>query len=118
MLGRFEATLDGYLAGVLVSALVKVLKSGGFQETLRIPEPSVIEFQKGSHLLMVQTEDHGPHQRTVAVESETVDVKPLLGAAATAAIVTISEELLGALDWVDRTSIPRGIEGCVADLLG
>ena len=118
MLERFDATLDSYLTGDFVKALCRVLKAEGFQETLRIPEPYVIEFQKGSHLLTVQTEDLGAHRRSVVVESESVDLKPLVGAAAKETIVALSEELLGALSWVDRGSISRSIGDCVVDLLG
>ncbi len=115
MLDRFEATLESYLAGVFVEALGRVLKSARFQETLRIPEPSVIEFQRGSDLLTVQVGESRGHQRLVVIESETVDLRPLASAAATETILEVSDRLLTALPWVDHSAVRRSIEGSLLD---
>ncbi len=118
MLDRFEATLDGYLAASFLKALSQALKAEGFEETLRIPDPPVIEFQKGQHLLTIQTEEQGPHRKSVVVESDSTDVRHLVGAAAKGTVVALSEELLGTLGWVDRDAVHGHVEACVDDLLG
>ncbi len=97
MSGRFQAFLKGYLAGVFVGKLSQELKSRGFRETLRIPEPSVIEFQRGSELVTVQAGHSGASDRLLVVESEAMEVEPLVTAAARDTILEVAAELLRSL---------------------
>lgn len=113
MSGSFQASLKSYLAGVFVEKLSRELKAEGFQETLRIPEPSVIEFQRGSELVTIQAGHAGAANRLVVVESESMDVNPLVRAAARDTILEIATELLVAISGPDQ----REIEARLVELL-
>jgi len=104
-LDRFEVVLDSYLAELFVEQLRDVLESSGFKETLRIHEPRVMEFQVGSHLLSVQIEEPAAHQRSLAVESETLDLQPLVSRAVSRTVVDVARRLTESLPWVGRDEL-------------
>ncbi len=116
MSDRFEATLDSHLAGIFEQKLYGVLGAEGFLETLRLAGPHVTEFQRDSDLITLQMGQRGGQRQLVVVESETVDVDPLVGAAAKKVIEEIADQLLGSLPGVDHTALSQRIRSCLADL--
>lgn len=110
--------MNAYLAGLLAEKLVGVLKEAGFQEVLRISEPHVTQFQRGSEVLTLQTSYPRSHHQLVVVESETVDVDPLVGRAARRAILEVSGELLGSLPWIDWGAVREEVESHTARIVG
>lgn len=116
MSDRFEASLKVHLAEILLEKLAEVLKAEGFREGLRIAEPHVAQYQRNSDLLTVQS-THVGHHNELVVESETVDVDPLVGTAVKNAVVGIADELIHCLPWVDRYTARAEIESRLAELV-
>jgi len=114
---RFEATLEPYLAGIFEQKLHQVLRAAGFRETLRLAEPRIMEFQRNSDLLTFEQGQAESHRRWVAIDSDTVDLNPLVGRAARDTILEVSNALLGFLPWVDRPAVLQKIESSLTKLL-
>ena len=114
---RFEASLKAHLAEIFLEKLAEVLEAEGFREGLRIAEPHVTEYHRDSELLTVQSTRVGHHKELVVVESEAVDVAPLVGMAVKNAVVGIADELFHCLPWVDRHTVRAEIETRLAELV-
>ncbi|MHB1417611.1 MAG: hypothetical protein ACYC1C_20375 [Chloroflexota bacterium] len=117
MANRFEAELETYLARIFSEKLSDVLESAGFHETVRIHEPHVTEYQRNRDVLSLQTERVGPDKIAVSVESESIDVDPLIGLAARDVIVDVCDRMLSSLPWVDRQGARQHVEAYISTLL-
>jgi len=98
---RFEMTLESHLVQLFTENLTRVLEEGGFHQTLHLAEPHVWEFQDDSHVVTLQTSHSGSHDRAVSLESESMDVNPLVETATRKTVLDLSARLLGALPWID-----------------
>ena len=114
---EFEACINAYLASIFVENLRVALKEAGFDEALRIPEPHVAQYQRGSDIVSLRTEGSGPHHTRITLESETLHVDPFLGEAAVATIVEICDELLTVIPWVDEGAARQELHAWASRLL-
>ena len=117
MLDRFECSLDVYLAAIFAEQLSAVIESAGFSEVLRIPEPHVTEYRRNDDLIILQVGHPQAHKQSVAVESESTDVSPLVAAAVRDTIVEVSDQLLGSLPWIDCASVRVEIRSHLSNLV-
>lgn len=117
MSDRFESSLDPYLAGIFVEKLCRVLKVAGYAEVLRIPEPRVTEFRRGSEVLTLQIGHPRGHKQSVSVETESTDVDLLVTEAVRDTIVEVSDQLLAALPWVDNAAVLVEIQAHLTSLV-
>ena len=115
MAERYELLLDNWLATVLEQKLTDVLRSSDLQDTLHLVEPHVTQYQGRRGIVSVEIGRSGPHKRLLIVESETVEVAPLLWEAGKQTISEVSDQVLGALPWVDSGDLRRRILSCLAD---
>lgn len=105
------------MADLFESKLRWVLAGARFEEVLRLAEPDVTELQRGDEVLSLQVENAGHSHRRVRVESESVDVRPLVGRAAKEVIVEVYEQTLGAMPWLDHSAARSEIDTCLARTL-
>ncbi|MGI5836763.1 MAG: hypothetical protein ACOX87_09805 [Chloroflexota bacterium] len=117
MSDRFECSLDTYLADIFAEKLSNVLEAAGYEEVLRIPEPNVTEFRRNNEVISLQLGHSRAQKQMIVVESEIVDVAPLVAAAARDTIVEISDQLLGSLPWLDSTSVRMEIKKHLSNLI-
>lgn len=117
MSDRIECSLDAYLAAIFTEKLSGVLEAAGYAQVLRIPEPHVTEFRRNDDVITLQVGHPRAHKQLVVVESETIDLNPLVTAAVRDTIVEVSDQLLGSLPWLDRATVREDIAAHLSNLV-
>lgn len=117
MSSRFEAPLPEYLVGLLQKSLGELLAKREFHQTIHVPDPDVRQYQRGDTVVTVQTSNPHSHRRTVVVESEDVDVMPLVARAARSSIGEVTEEMMTFVQSVDQAATRRRVEECIQEMI-
>lgn len=112
---RYELLLDDSLATILERKLTEVLKAAGFQDTLHLANPHVTQFQGRSGIVSVEVDHLGSHKRRLIVDSESVALAAVLWEAGKQTISDLSDEVLGALPWVDNGQLREKINECLEE---
>ncbi|MHB1006318.1 MAG: hypothetical protein ACYC3S_11880 [Chloroflexota bacterium] len=107
---RFEGELDAPLIGLLARHLAATLKAAGFAEYLRLAESHLSEYRRGEAVVSVVIEHVAHERQRLVVESEAVDVQPLVGEAARRSLLDVTTGLLAALPWVDRAALEHDLD--------
>ena len=117
MSSRFEAPLPEYLVGLFQQSLGELLAERGFQQTLHVPEPDVRQFQREGTVVTMEISNPRSHRRTVVVESEEMDVTPLVALAARSSVGEVAEELMTCVQSVDQEAARRRVEECLLEMI-
>lgn len=107
---RFEGELNGPLTELLARHLEETLEAEGFTEYLRLAEAHLTEYRRHEAVVSVVVERLARERQRLVVESEAVDVQPLVGEAARRALLDVTSALLKALPWVDREALERDLD--------